>query len=67
MYLSIIFLTLISSLSLGFFGRFLGFQGAAILSTSCLVLAFLVSLFIFYEVALVGCFSYVCHCAFFFR
>ena len=59
MYLTIIFLTLISSFSVGFFGRFLGFQGAAILSTSCLVLAFLVSLFIFYEVALVGCFSYI--------
>ena len=59
MYLSIIFFTLISSFSVGFFGRFLGFQGAAILSTSCLVLAFLVSLLIFYEVALIGCFSYI--------
>ena len=59
MYLTLIFLTLISFFSVGFFGRFLGFQGAAILSTSCLVLAFLVSLFIFYEVALVGCFSYI--------
>ena len=59
LYLSIVFLTLISSLSVGFFGRFLGFYGAAIFSTSCLVLAFLVSLFIFYEVAFVGCFSYI--------
>ena len=59
MYLSIVFLTLISSLSVGFFGRFLGFYGAAIFSTSCLVLAFLVSLFIFYEVAFVGCSSYI--------
>jgi NADH-ubiquinone oxidoreductase chain 5 len=59
LYLTVVFLTLISSLSVGFFGRFLGFYGAAMLSTSCLVLAFLVSTFIFYEVALVGCFSYV--------
>ena len=59
MYLVIIFLTLISSLTVGFFGRFFGFYGSAMLATSCLILAFLVSVFIFYEVAFVGCFSYV--------
>ena len=46
-------------LSVEFFSRFLGFYGATIFSTSYLVLAFLVSLFIFYEVAFVGCFSYI--------
>jgi len=61
-YLSIVFLTFISSVSAGFFGRFLGFYGAGILSTSCLMFAFLVSLLILYEVAFVGCFSYInCH------
>jgi len=59
MYLVIIFLTLISSLTVGFFGRFFGFYGSAMLATSCLILAFLVSVFIFYEVAFVGCFSYI--------
>ena len=59
MYLTIIFLTLISSLIVGLSGRFFGFHGSAILSTSCLILAFIVSTFIFYEVAFIGCFSYI--------
>ena len=58
MYLTIIFLTLISSLIVGLSGRFFGFHGSAILSTSCLILAFIVSTFIFYEVAFIGCFSF---------
>jgi NADH-ubiquinone oxidoreductase chain 5 len=58
-YLIIIFLTLVSSLTVGFFGRFFGFHGSALLSTSCLIMAFFVSLFIFYEVAFLGCFSYI--------
>ena len=59
MYSIIVFLTLISSLTVGFFGRFLGFYGSALLATSCLILAFFVSVFIFYEVAFLGCFSYI--------
>lgn len=59
MYLTVIFLTLISSLTVGLSGRFFGFYGSAILSTSCLILAFIVSTFIFYEVAFIGCFSYI--------
>jgi NADH-ubiquinone oxidoreductase chain 5 len=58
-YLTIIFLTLISSLIVGLSGRFFGFYGSAILSTSCLILAFIVSTFIFYEVAFIGCLSYI--------
>jgi NADH-ubiquinone oxidoreductase chain 5 len=58
-YLTVIFLTLISSLTVGLSGRFFGFYGSAILSTSCLILAFIVSTFIFYEVAFIGCFSYI--------
>ena len=59
MYLTVIFLTLISSLTVGLSGRLFGFYGSAILSTSCLILAFIVSTFIFYEVAFIGCFSYI--------
>ena len=59
MYSLIVFLPFISSMSVGFFGRFLGFYGASLLSTSCLFLSLLLSLFGFYEVALIGCFSYV--------
>jgi NADH-ubiquinone oxidoreductase chain 5 len=59
MYLTIVFLTFVSSLTVGFFGRFFGFYGSALLSTSCLIFAFFCSLFIFYEVAFLGCFSYV--------
>ena len=59
MYLVIISLTLVSSLTVGFFGRFFGFHGSALLATSCLVIAFFVSIFIFYEVAFVGCWSYI--------
>jgi NADH-ubiquinone oxidoreductase chain 5 len=59
MYLLIVFLTLASSLTVGFFGRFFGFYGSAMLATSCLIVAFFISLFLFYEVAFVGCFSYL--------
>ena len=55
----IVFLTLISSLTVGFFGRFLGFYGAGLLATSCLILTFFISIFIFYEVALLYYFSYL--------
>ena len=44
MYLVIIFLTLISSLSVGFFGKFFGFYGSAYL-----ILVFLVSVFIIFR------------------
>ena len=59
MYLTIVFLTFVSSLTVGFFGRFFGFYGSALISTSCLIFAFFCSVFIFYEVAFMGCFSYI--------
>ena len=59
MYLLLIFLSLIGSCVAGLFGRYLGSWGAAILTTSCLFLSFLISLFAFYEVALMGCFVYI--------
>ena len=59
MYLLLIFLSIIGSCFAGFFGRYLGSHGSAIITTSCLFLSFLISLFVFYEVALIGCFVYI--------
>lgn len=59
MYLLLIFLSIIGSCLAGFFGRYLGSYGAAIITTSCLFLSFLISIFAFYEVALNGCFVYI--------
>jgi NADH-ubiquinone oxidoreductase chain 5 len=59
MYLLIVFLPLIGSFFAGLFGRYLGSWGSAIISTSCLFLSLLISLFAFYEVALIGCFVYI--------
>jgi len=59
MYLLIVFLSLIGSCLAGLFGRYLGSWGAAILTTGCLFTSLLLSLFAFYEVALVGCFVYI--------
>ena len=59
MYLLIVFLSIIGSCLAGLFGRHLGSWGSAIITTSCLFLSFLLSLFAFYEVALVGCLVYI--------
>lgn len=59
MYLIIVFLPFISFLISGFFGRKLGSKGAGILSTCCIGLTFLVSLFIFYEVGFQGTPCYI--------
>ena len=54
MYLLLVFLSFKSSCLAGLFGRQLGSWGAAIVSTSCLFLSLILSLFVFYEVALSG-------------
>jgi len=59
MYLLLVFLSLMSSCLAGLFGRNLGSWGSAFITTGCLFLSFLISLFAFYEVALVGCFVYI--------
>ena len=59
MYLILIFLPLIGSISAGLFGRKIGPKGASILTVSCLVSTFLICVFAFYEVALVGCPVYI--------
>ena len=59
MYLLLVFLSVIGSCLSGLFGRSLGSWGSVIVTTSCLFISFLISLFVFYEVALVGCCVYI--------
>nr|YP_010722482.1 NADH dehydrogenase subunit 5 [Cuminum cyminum]WDV16676.1 NADH dehydrogenase subunit 5 [Cuminum cyminum] len=51
MYLLIVFLPLLGSSVAGFFGRFLGSEGTAIITTTCLSFSSILSLIAFYEVA----------------
>lgn len=55
MYLLIVTLPLLGCATAGFFGRFLGSRGAAIVTTSCVGTSFFLSTIAFYEVALGGC------------
>ena len=54
MYVPLVFLSLIGYCVTGLFGRQIGPKGAAIVTTSCLFISFLLSLFAFYEVGLMG-------------
>ncbi|KAK7374990.1 hypothetical protein VNO80_08434 [Phaseolus coccineus] len=51
MYLLIAFLPLIGSFFAGFFGRFLGSEGSAIMTTTCISFSSILSLIAFHEVA----------------
>ena len=59
MYLLLVFLSIIGSCLAGLFGRYLGPSGAAFITTSCLFISLLLSLFGFYEVALLGSVTYI--------
>ena len=59
MYLPLVFLSFISYCITGLFGRQIGQKGAAVLTTSCLFVSFLLSLFAFYEVGLMKSFVYI--------
>lgn len=59
MYLLLIFLPLIGSFSAGLFGRKIGPFGSSVVTVTCLMTAFFISLFAFYEVALIGCPVYI--------
>jgi NADH-quinone oxidoreductase subunit L len=52
MYLSIIFLPLLGAFIAGFFGRFLGKQGAILITTTLVFLSSIFSFLVFYEVVL---------------
>uniref|UniRef100_UPI00315CB837 NADH dehydrogenase subunit 5 n=1 Tax=Actinidia arguta TaxID=64478 RepID=UPI00315CB837 len=51
MYLLIVFLPLLGSVVAGFFGRFLGSEGTAIMTTTCVSFSSILSFLAFYEVA----------------
>lgn len=59
MYSLIVLLPLLGSLFGGGFGRFLGFRGSALITTSCVFFSFFFSCFAFYEVALSGSTCYI--------
>jgi len=59
MYLLIISLPLIGSCSAGLFGRYIGSNGSAIITTTCLIISFFCSFFGFYEVALMESVVYI--------
>jgi NADH-ubiquinone oxidoreductase chain 5 len=54
MYLLLVFLPLIGSISAGLFGRYLGTKGAQIVTTACLALSTLLSWYAFMEVGING-------------
>jgi NADH-ubiquinone oxidoreductase chain 5 len=54
MYIPLVFLSLISFVITGLFGKHIGSKGASILTTNCLIISFFLSLFAFYEVGLMG-------------
>ena len=59
MYLSIVFFSFIGFCTAGLFGRYIGPKGAAYITTSCLVTTFILSVWSFYEVGLMGSVVYI--------
>jgi len=59
MYLLLILLPVIGSCFAGLFGKYLGSKGSVFLTTFCLFLSFLLSIFLFYEVIFFNCFVYI--------
>lgn len=54
MYLILIFLPLLASVFVGLLGRFIGFRGAALITTTSVFVSAILSMVAFYEVALSG-------------
>jgi len=59
MYVPLVFLSLIGFCTAGLFGRYIGPKGSAMVTTGCLIISFLLSLFAFYEVGLMGSSVYI--------
>lgn len=59
MYIPLVFLSFIGFCIAGLFGRHIGPKGSAIVTTGCLATSFLLSLFAFYEVGLMGSVVYI--------
>jgi NADH-ubiquinone oxidoreductase chain 5 len=54
-----VFLSLLGFCVTGLFGRYIGSKGAAIITTSCLIISFFLSSIAFYDVGLLGNFVYI--------
>jgi NADH:ubiquinone oxidoreductase subunit 5 (subunit L)/multisubunit Na+/H+ antiporter MnhA subunit len=52
MYLSLIFMPLLSAAFVGLLGRFLGVRGSSVFSVFCIGFSFTSSILVFFEVAL---------------
>nr|YP_010620068.1 NADH dehydrogenase subunit 5 [Rhodomelopsis africana]WAX04081.1 NADH dehydrogenase subunit 5 [Rhodomelopsis africana] len=59
MYLLVIFLPLFSSITSGFFGRWIGFYGSSFISITCLLSSFFISFLTFFEISLNGHIVYI--------
>lgn len=59
MYLLVVTLPLLGSAVSGLFGRFIGSRGAALITTTCVILSSIISVVAFYEVALCNSTCYV--------
>lgn len=59
MYLTILFLPILSAIITGFFGRLFGAKGSQIITISCLGMSAILSLIIFYEVGILGSVCYI--------
>ena len=54
MYLSLIFLPILGSISAGLLGRKVGVTGAQLITTACLIISTVLALIAFYEIGLCG-------------
>ena len=55
MYLLLVFLSFISSVFIGIFGKQIGVFGSILFSNFCIFLSFFISIFAFYEVGILNC------------
>jgi hypothetical protein len=62
MYLCLLLLPFLSFFSCIFFGRFIGMDGACLLSTAAIMLSFFLSVFAVYEIAILdtNCNIFLC-------
>jgi NADH-ubiquinone oxidoreductase chain 5 len=59
MYLLLVFLSFISFCLAALFGRQLGSYGSSLITCICLGISWVISVFVFYEVAIIGCPVYI--------
>nr|YP_009158772.1 NADH dehydrogenase subunit 5 [Crella elegans]AKO90229.1 NADH dehydrogenase subunit 5 [Crella elegans] len=59
MYILVLFLPLLSAIVSGLFGRKIGARGACILTSSCIVISWIISCYIFYEIVINSSETYI--------